>query len=371
MATKLTYTHDELLADHQFTARNRRGDTLFHGGFDAHGDYLPPRSLNRVPAIKAWSARVAAAGNPTVVITREDVRREFFPNVQQTQLLLRNGCRDAMTRILTMIGITEGFGNDGIRAFPQIDFQPHFKEPIDEACIGHLYKGLFEAHGNDEAGRGDEQGHDVMWYEIRDAALNKPKITKDMFENLPLAPPPGYTGPAKASPEALTITSGLMNPICPQLNPMIELLITALANILVVELMAYDAFQWAKEVLGDPQGSAAPQWAPQMVDYIQQDENIHVAYLQCALSEARCRTFVGQDGSMISGKDVVDAVCRKVIRIHTGDRAERMAIYRMKQIRTELAGRTDGARILSEFARLGPVPPERYTPAATSAAATA
>ena len=50
---------------------------------------------------------------------------------------------------------------------------------------------------HDEAGCGDEAGHDVMWYAIRDAALDNPAVTSDMFENLPIAPPPGYTGPAK------------------------------------------------------------------------------------------------------------------------------------------------------------------------------
>ncbi len=356
MSQKLKYTHEELMAEPQYASRNRRGSVLFHGGFDKAGNYLPPRSLNRLPAIKAWSQQLAATGNPTEVIALKRVDREFFPNADQTKMLLRNGCREAMTRVLTMIGITEGFGNDGIRAFPQVDLQAFFKEPIQSACLGHLYKGLFEAHGNDEAGRGDEQGHDVMWYEIRDAALYKPRITKDMFENLPLTPPPGYTGPAKPAAEAISVSSGMMTQLFPWLNPMCELILTALGQILVVELMAYSAFAWAGEVLGDSQGSGAPDWAPKMVDYIQADENIHVNYLQCALSEARCRTLLGQDGREVPGREVIDPICEKVIALHTGDRWDRMVNYRMNQIRTELSARADGERILEEFGRLGLLP---------------
>ena len=83
--------------------------------------------------------------------------QEFFPSVAQAKLLLRSGAHGAMTRILTLIGITEGFGNDGIRALPFVDFQSHFVESIEGTALAHLHGGLLEAHGADEAGRSDEQ----------------------------------------------------------------------------------------------------------------------------------------------------------------------------------------------------------------------
>ena len=48
-----------------------------------------------------------------------------------------------------------------------------------------------------------------------------------------------------------------------------------LTQLLFIELVAFGTFNWAKTVLSDRECSAAPELAPQMVDYIQQDESIH------------------------------------------------------------------------------------------------
>lgn len=358
MPGKLDYTPDQILSEHDYSARIRRRELLFHGGLDEKGNYIPPRSRYRPDAIAAWTAQLASAGHPTHVVTRDECKRAFFPNVEQSKLLLRHGARGAMTRIITLIGVTEGFGNDGIKLMPRIDLQAHFKESIEHTCLAHLHKGLFEAHGNDEAGRGAEAGHDVMWYEIRDAALENPPITPDMYENLPIAPPPGYQGPAKPAAEAITV-SQLATQMFPSLDPLVELTLRAMAQILVIELVAFDTFAWAKTVLSDPECCAEPDFAPWLVDCIQQDESIHVAYLQCALSEARCRTLLGRNGEELPGNEVIDAFCESTRQaLLGGERWERMIRYRMGQVRDELAGRRDGARLLEEFATLGPTPSE-------------
>ncbi|MGH7897807.1 MAG: hypothetical protein ACREQQ_07635, partial [Candidatus Binatia bacterium] len=283
MSAKLSYSRDEILAEHPYAERIRRNGALFHGGLDARGSYLSPRSLNRRDAIAAWTEALAARGLPTEVITFDELCFDFFPNVEQTKLLLRRGARGAMTRILTLVGITEGFGNDGIRALPPLDFERYFKEPIDGTCLAHLFSGLLEAHGNDEAGRGDELGHDGMWYVIRDAALDRPLVTDDMFTNLPIAPPPGYTGPAKPAAEAMS-ANDLSERLFPALDPLLEIELGVFAQILAIEIIAYSTFAWAREVLADPECSAAPELAPWLVACIQQDEGLHVGYLQCALA---------------------------------------------------------------------------------------
>jgi len=354
MNSKLSYTHDEIMADKPYARRIRLGDVLFHGGLDEQGRYIPPRSAHRIDAIAAWTERLAAQGQPTEVVRFDQLDLQFFPTVAQSKLLLRHGARGAMTRILTLIGITEGFGNDGIRATPRPELAPLFKESIANTCLDHLYKGLLEAHGNDEAGTIAEAGHDKMWYAIRDAALDHPLVTPDMFENLPIAPPPGYSGPAKPAPEAIGV--GELKLLFPTLDPMFEILLSVLAQILVIELVAYGTFAWAKEVLSDPECSAAPDFAPRMVDYIQADESIHVSYLQCALAETRCRTLIGQDGKEIAGATVVDAICERILGNNKGARRDRMLAYRMNQIRDELAGHPNGGKILAEFETLGPVP---------------
>lgn len=356
MDSRLNYSHEEILAEADYASRIRRGAVLFHGGLDKDDIYIPPRSRFRPTAIAAWTANLAASNHPTQVITRDQCKRDFFPNAEQSKLLLRRGARGAMTRIITLIGITEGFGNDGIKLMPKIDLQEHFKESIGGTCLSHLHRGLFEAHGNDEAGRGDEAGHDQMWYAIRDAALQNPTITPDMYENLPIAPPPGYDGPAKAAPDAIGV-SQLSTQLFPTLDPMVELTFRAMAQILVIELVAFDTFAWAQTVLRDFDCSAEPVFVPWLVDCIQQDEGIHVAYLQCALAEARCRTLIGTGGEKLSGVEAIDAFCQSTKdALLGGQRWERTLRYRMGQIREELSARPDGQRLLAEFAGVGPVP---------------
>ena len=65
-----------------------------------------------------------------------------------------------------------------------------------------------------------------------------------------------YPHPAKPEPEALSV-GGLVERALPALDPMLEILLSALARILVIELMAYSTFRWAQEVLADPECSAA------------------------------------------------------------------------------------------------------------------
>ena len=352
---RLDYSREEILADPDYTSRIRRGDVLFHGGLDADGRYLSPRSRHRAEAIENWTAALAATGAPTEVMTKEQLRREFFPTVAQAKLLLRNGVKNSMTRILTLIGITEGFGNDGLRPLPPLELRRFFKESIDGTCLDHLYRGLLEAHGNDEAGRGDESGHDGMWYAIRDEALGDPEITPDMYENLPIAPPPGYSGPAKAAPEAIG-TSELTQRLFPTLDPLFEIELTVFTQLLAIELSAYTTFAWAREVLSDPECSLAAEWAPWMVECVQQDEDLHVGYLQCVLSEARARTMIDAEGRELSGREVVEAISAKILRTQSGDRFKRVLAFRMRQIRADLEAHPRGAEILDEFARLGPVP---------------
>ncbi|MBX3707022.1 MAG: hypothetical protein KF911_10385 [Pseudomonadales bacterium] len=354
--SQLNYSFDELMAEHDYATKIRHKDKTLHGGLLADGTYRPPRSLNRTPAIEAWWGCLKAEGRDVEVLDRDAINRAnvFFPTVGQAKLLLSHGCKDALTRILTLIGVIEGFGNDGIRLLPEIDFSEHFVESLDGTCIAHLHRGLLVAHGQDEAGSDDEYGHDEMWFAIRDRALEDPTITDDMFENLPLAPPPGYQGKAKAAPEATSV--GSVTRLFEQLDPMVELTFLALARILHVEYGAYTTFKWAREVLADPDVSAAPEWAPAMVDNIQADEDIHVRYLGCALAEARARTFRGTDSSTLPGEVVIDRLVEAVCNAMGGARTERMKSYRYRHIVDELAGHPRGDEIHRELAKLGPLP---------------
>lgn len=357
---RLRYTRDEILTDPDYTRRIERAGVLLHGGYGPDGTYLPPRSTHRIPAIAAWTAKLAAAGHPTRVIEPDAVDHAFVPNTEQAKLLLRNGAAGAMTRILTLIGVVEGFGNDGIKLIPPMDLQSHIVEPIAGTCLGHLFDGLLEAHGNDEAGRGPEAGHDQMWFAVRDAALADPPITIDMFENLPIAPPPGYEGPARPSPEAITV-GGMLDGLRDDVAPELQLLVRAMIQILVIELLAYHTFAWASEVLGDPECSHDAGFARDTIDHIRIDEDIHVAYLQCALAELATLTVRTVSGTTVPGADLVNAARRAALDNQTGDRFDRILAYRLAQVRAELAAHPDGARLTTEFDALAAKPAEALT----------
>ena len=134
---RLRYSRDEILTDPDYATRIERNGVLLHGGYAADGTYLPPRSVHRVPAIAAWAAQLEAGGHPRRVIEPEAVDRAFVPNTEQAKMLLRNGAAGAMTRILTLVGVVEGFGNDGIKLIPAMDLQSFIVEPIDGTCLGH------------------------------------------------------------------------------------------------------------------------------------------------------------------------------------------------------------------------------------------
>lgn len=354
---KLRYSEVEILADCEYATRLEHQGKRMHGGLDAQGNYLPPRSRHRIPAIQAWRENLLSQGHPLAVYDRDAVNAlfKFFPNVDQSVLLLRSGAKDAMTRVLTMIGIVEGFGNDGIKLMRPLDMQKFFVESIDGTCLDHLHKGLLTAHGLDEAGNGSEMGHDEMWFWIRDRALGSPKVTDDMYTELPIAPPPGYRGKATAAKDALSVSQE-MTRLFPTFDPMLELTLRGLAQVLLIEFGAFATFGWAAKVLGNPEASAEPEWAPRIIGFIQADEVIHVEYVECALAEARARTFLDQNGDRIPGAQVVAKLTETALKRQRGEAMDRMMAYRYRHVRRELEGMPGGDKILDEFKRLGPVP---------------
>lgn len=352
---RLRYTRAEILTNPDYSRRIERNGVLLHGGYGPDGAYLAPRSTHRIPAIAAWTDQLAATGHPTQVIDPDAVDHAFVPNAEQAKMLLRNGASGAMTRILTLIGVVEGFGNDGIKLIPAIDLQTHIVEPIADTCLGHLFGGLLEAHGNDEAGRDPEAGHDQMWFAVRDAALADPPITIDMFENLPIAPPPGYEGPAKPSPEAISV-GGMLDGLRDDIAPELQLLVRAMVQILVIELLAYHTFAWASDVLGDAECSHDAGFARDTIDHIRIDEDIHVGYLQCALAELATLTVRTASGTTVPGADLVDTARRAALDTQTGDRFDRILAYRLAQVRAELAAHPEGDRLTAEFDALASTP---------------
>ncbi len=300
---RLTFSEAEILDSGAYQAPLIAGGVRCHGGFDASGAYRSPRTVHRGPAVAAWQARLLREGDALVEIPRALMPPQY-PNVAQAKLLLKNGVRDPIVRTLTIISIVEGFGAiiRDVRV-PKLD--ELVVEPLTGTALDHLGRGLFEAHARDEAGWREEGGHKQMWEAARDLALEKPKIPADVMMRMM-----GRNGRRGAAPE---------RPF-PMLDETLERMLAMIAQVLVVEVFAEGTFDWGVRLLSDPEVSAAPQEAGDMVRNIRSDESPHVEYLRTALSEVRARTLRTVDGKTIAGRVVVDALLHRVLRAVTRDR---------------------------------------------------
>ncbi|MFI5316329.1 MAG: hypothetical protein ACHQ6T_11555 [Myxococcota bacterium] len=287
--SKLEWTRDELLIDSPYEEPLVAGGVRCHGGF-ANGKYVSPRTENRVPAIRAWQARLRSDGHALVDVPRAFVP-PHYPNYPQAKLLLQEGVRDPITRSLTLISIVEGFGAR-IRDLQLPDLSREVVGDLGGTALAHLNGGLFEAHARDEAGWRDQGGHKQMWEAARDLGLAKPEIPDDVLLAMMMG---GGRGERRR--------------LFPELSPRLEEAIAFMANVMIVEIFAEDVFEWAKQLLGDPEVSAEPERASALVACIQADESPHVEYLRTALSELRARSLRSADGAReISGQLVVDGM---------------------------------------------------------------
>lgn len=299
----LSYTRDQILDGGAYEEPLVAGEVRCHGGFDAEGRYRSPRTIHRVPAIRAWQGQLETAGHELLRIEKALLPPQY-PNVEQAKLLVLNGVRDPIVRALTTISIVEGFGAV-IRDVAVPDLGELVVEPVEGTALAHLSHGLFEAHARDESGWEEEGGHKQMWEAARDLAFENPRIPGDVLVRMM-----GRGGRQRSRAES---------PL-PELDSVLARMITMMAQVLVVEVFAEGTFQWGIDVLKDPEVSAEPVRASEMVRYIQSDESPHVEYLRTALSEIRARTLRTVDGGTLSGRVAVDRVLHRMLHQLTRNR---------------------------------------------------
>ena len=352
---RLDYTREELLSSGRYAAPLIAGGVRCHGGFEADGSYRSPRTLHRAPAVEAWQARLAREGAPLIEIPRALMPPQY-PNVAQSTLLLRNGVRDPIVRTLTIISIVEGFGAI-IRDVKVPDLAALVVEPTAGTALAHLAQGLFEAHARDESGFKDEGGHKQMWEAARDLALEKPKIPGDVLMRMM-----GRNASRGKRPE---------RPF-PQLDETLERMLALMAQVLVVEVFAEGTFDWGVELLSNPEVSAAPEAAGNMVRFVRSDEKPHVEYLRTALSELRARTLRTVDGRTIAGREVVDGLLHRILRQITRNRPREQREDIRESLIEAMQSAANPKALLEEFDALESswTPPERtgFEPERTAAA---
>jgi len=332
--TKLVYSESELLAEHPYARPQVEAGYRLHGGFDAAGGYISPRTLNRWPAVRAWQAALTARGFPLIDATTRLLQRGTYPNFDQQKLLLDLGLGQTLWNSLTVTGIVEARGR-GLADFTPPDFRFIVEEDISATATGHLGKGLLRAHGFDEGGSPErgEGGHDVMWFAVRDLLFGKGAY--------PLPQPPESLG----RPE--------LGRLMPQIPPGYEQLVLMLMNVLMIEIRAEAFFSFCLRVMRAPELFAGRReeasHAAELVERIRRDEAIHVAYLQTVVSELRSFTFRAENGERLPGKAFIDPIWNGMVNWHSVTTLEHGRAQAREAIAARLLALPDGAARLAAF----------------------
>jgi hypothetical protein len=335
----LVYSEAELLAEHPYARPQIEAGYRLHGGFDAAGTYLSPRTLRRWPAVKAWQVALEARGFALIDASTKLLRRGNYPSFEQQKLLLNLGLGQTLWNSLTITGIVEARGRRLIE-FPAPDFQAIVDEDIAGTATGHLGRGLLKAHGLDEGGNPEkgEGGHDTMWFAVRDLLFGK-----DAY-------------PLPAVPESLARPE--LGRLMPQIPLAHEQTILLLMNVLMIEIRAEAFFAFCTRLMRAPElfadRRAAAEQAAVLVERIRQDEAIHVAYLQTAVSELRSFTFRAERGAAVPGKAFIDPVWNGMVHWHSVTTLEHARAQTREAIAAQLLAAADGAQRLSAFDALEP-----------------
>jgi hypothetical protein len=348
--SQLTFTEQELLAGHDVAEALLAGGVRCHGGFDANGEYVSPRTRNRAPAIVAWQRSHRDQFGTEILDAPLELWPEVFPNVAQSKYLLREGVREPTISALTRIGTVEGFGSL-IRAVKVDQMQKHFEEPIAGTAIAHLQGGLFEAHARDEAGWEDEGGHKQMWFAARDVAFEDPvseDMTQLMLERMGIAAPGGKP----PTPEEARRAAEALRKF-PDLDLSLEMMLRRMVGLLFIEVSAFHTFAWAEEVLSDRDLVAGEGEAAALVSYIRADETPHVDYLRTALTEMRDRTFVGESGRKIAGSEVIGTLWDAALAQSLGENRDNFVKSQTAEVEHALATHPRRAEVLEGFHSLG------------------
>jgi hypothetical protein len=335
--SQLVYTEQELCRSHDYAKPQIEGGHRLHGGFDADGNYIPPRTLVRNPAIEAWSQALRARGGELLAADSSLLSGIRYPSEAQSKLLIREGLGQTFWNSLTITGMIEARGRLLADAtFPE--FQPAIVDDISEMGIGHLNRGLLWAHGIDEGGEPDKGvgGHDVMWFALRDLAFGQTDYPKpEVPENI-------------GRPE--------QPPQVPEIPLDIERTIYFLGNLLMIEFRAERGFSVSEAILRDPtlfsDRRAEAERAAEIVGRIRADEEIHVSSLRLYLGELRSVRFKTRDGGTLPGDRVVDPLWEGIVRWATVDQPKLMAEQQRELLTRRVLEHPEGERILAEFNRL-------------------
>ncbi len=341
---QVEFTAEELLADHPVVEPLIAGGVRCHGGFDDEGRYVSPRTRFRGPAITAWQDQHRCLFGTEILDVPLATWPEHFPNVAQGRFLVDAGVPEPLIGTLTRIGTVEGYGA-AIRGLDPGNPQRWFSEDVKGTAVDHLGRGLFEAHGRDEAGWEAEAGHRDMWFAARDIAFEGGVDHIDVEAILARmgfgARRPGAAEGNRLLPDDVDVD--------------LEIIAMFMIRVLLIEVQAFHTFAWAESLLSDRDLVAGDGAAADLVACIRQDETPHVGYLATALTEMRDRTWVGTSGRKHDGAEMIGALWDAALAasLGAGRQANRAAI--LGEIEHWCNKRPNGSDLLAQFHALGPV----------------
>lgn len=338
---QVEFTEEELLANVPVAEPLIAGGVRCHGGFDADGVYHSPRTRFRRPAIEAWQQQNCEAFSTRIIDIPMERWERNFPSVAQARYLVEAGVPEPLMATLTRIGTVEGYGAN-IRLLKPKELQRHFVEDIRGTAIDHLGKGLFEAHGRDEAGWEEEAGHKDMWFAARDIAFGRPSEDLDIEAML------ARMGFGQGRPGA-----GDGRRLPDDVDPDLEMMVSLMIRVLFIEISAFHTFAWAEEWMSDTDLVAGDGEAARLVSYIRADETPHVGYLETAISELRDRTWIGEGGKRHAGEEMIARIWDPLLAQSLGPGREQGRQATLGEVEHWCGTRANGEDILAGFLALG------------------
>ena len=332
---QLVFERDDILDHHEYAAPHLVSGKRLHGGFDRHGNYVPPRTRTRRVAVDHWTAALRARGFDLLDADSSLLTGPRCPNVEQFRLLLSEGMGRPFYNVFTVTAKLEARGLF-LTQMPVPPLQDAIVEDITEMGIGHLDKGLMFAHGIDEGGERERHigGHDTMWYLARDLAFGD--------VDWPGVEPPPSIGRDDGGRRWM-----------PEIDSDLEAFVAFLNQLLLIEYRAEIGFASTQAVLRTaglfPGRDAQAKEAAGIIDRIRSDEAIHVETLRLYLGELRSVRFKRPDGDTVPGSRVIDPYWKELFQWATVEQPRLVAGRQYHKVREYILGHDSGASVAEKF----------------------
>ena len=276
-STPTRWSSEELLADHPDLEPLVAAGQRCHGGFDADGEYLSPRTRFRTAADRGVAGLSTARSSAPSSRRRLDSWPASSPNVAQSSSLLEAGSPRPVISALTRIGTVEGFGG-AMRMWIVEDLQSHFDEEIAGPTLEHLPACSRPRRATKPVGKTSSATSD-MWFVARDIAFEDP-VVEDLTDRCCSGSGSRRRrAPRRRLPEEIRRRQ-LEARGSSRARSALEMLIARMVNLCSSRSRRSTRSRGPRSCSSDADLVAGDGEAARLVSYIRQDESPHVEYLR-------------------------------------------------------------------------------------------